>query len=291
MDTEYARQQLKELLNASRPGRELAMEIAGLLASCFKKEVDVTIRLHQEEEVLFYSTLPEDEAGFFVSVGRADEAAGRPGPAFGRAFPLLGSGYEGYVVLEGSREQQVTVGEDGQRFMQACSFAIAYCLLAERSVENYRLDPLTGIPGRPAFQEALKEFMDSGNKGYLLAARPDVRHNRTGYWNDEDEERFCWLARKSQSVFARSYRISDTMVAMLTDETDRERVFEGLQELSEGAGTVGAVYLPLASLQAEHVFERLEECMMQCENGTIHGPERMPLPLPFWNADRKRTGR
>ena len=287
METDYARKQLLELLREGKLGKDLAMEIAGLLASFFPN-MDFTMGIYKDGAGLFYSTLPEDEAVFFSAVRKAGEAVSRPGPAFSQPIELfLGGGYGGFVVLEGERE--LVLVEAVRQFIEDCAFAAAFCLLAQKSEDNYQLDTLTGLPGRPRFQKTLEEIMEGGNEGYLLAACYDICHSHTGLWTSAEEENFCRLARRGQEIFGRAFRISDTVVAMLTENDDREMVFAGLQELSEETENIGAIYLPLSSLKPEHVYRQMHECMEQCTDGKVHGPMQMPARLPFWPAD-KRAG-
>lgn len=284
METDYARKQLTELLREGRPGNELAMEIAGLLASNFQG-LDFTMGLYKNGTGLFYSTLPDDEAMFFSAATRAEEITARPGATSSQTIALIpGRDYDGYIVLEGEgAEIPIAAGE--RQFMEGCAFAIAYCLLAQQSEENYQLDPLTGLQGRPSFQRVLADKKG----GYLLAACYDVGRSHTGYWTDEDEINFCQLAKKSQEIFGKSFRISDTVVAMVSENVDRAAIFAGLQELSDGPGNISAVFLPLTSLEPELVYRRLDECLAQCTDGKIHGPVRMPAKLPFWTVDGERT--
>lgn len=287
METDYARRQLAELLKEGRPGKELAMEIAGLLASDFQ-ELDFTMGLYKPGTGLFYSTLPDDEAMFFSTVTKAEEIMVRPGAVSSQTIALPGGDYEGYVVLEGEGAG-LPLAAGGRQFMEECAFAMAYCLLAQQSEEYYQLDPLTGLLGRPAFQKTLAETVADKKKGYLLAACYDVGRCHTGYWTGEEEKQFCRLAKKSREIFGKSFRISDTVVAIVTENADRAAVFAGLQELSDGPGNIGAVYLPLSYLEPELVYKRLDEWLEQCSDGKIHGPELMPAKLPFWTADGRRT--
>lgn len=283
------RKRLFELLQEERSGKTQALEIAGLLASYFQ-HLDLTIWFYRNGSGLFYSTLPEDEAAFYTAAIAAGKNEDRPGSKHCKWVELLpGGGYGGFAVLEGEPGGWLVDAEDCQ-FIQDCAFAMAFCMLLELTEANYELDPLTGVFGRPAFKLALKALLeDRHGKGYLLAACYDAPHGNTGYWTEGDDDNYRMLAERSQTLFGTAYRISDTVIAMLTDDTDRAKLFAGLQELTEVSGYVGAVYLPLSSLTTDNVFHRLDACIAQCSDGMIHGPERMPAKLPFRRTAEMRA--
>lgn len=288
MEVDYAKKQLMELLKEGRAGKELALEITGLLSSFFS-ELDLTVGLYKDGAGIFYSTLPEDEAAYYADVRKMEDLEERPGLVYSQHMELFPvGGYGGYVVLEGAKGHTLDM-DRGKQFVWDCGFAMAFCLLAQQSEENYQLDPLTGVLGRSAFRKALKASIDDGNEGYLLATCYDGPHSHAGYWTQQDEENFSLLAKRSQKIFGTAFQISDTMVAMLTDHANREEVFAGMQELSQGINTVGTVYLPLSGLTEENVFNRLNECIMQWSDGKIHGPITMPAKLKlFCTPEEKR---
>lgn len=290
MKVDYAKKQLMELLKDGKADKDLALEIAGLLASFFS-EFDLTLGLYKEGDGLFYSTLPEDEAAYYAGVKKKEEDfEHRPGLIYSHQMELLSAGgYGGYVVLEGKKEHEFDTDRE-QQFVWDCGLAMAFCLLAQQSEENYQLNPMTGIQGRSAFRETLRLSIEQGKKGYLLACCYDAPNSHTGYRSLEDEENFSMLAKRCQRIFGTAYQISESMVAMITDHANREDIFSGMQELSAGINTVGTIYLPLSGLTVESVFDRLEECITQWCDGGIHGPITIPAKFKIFMTPEEKRG-
>lgn len=290
METAYARQQLLDLVDKEEPGNGLALEIAGLLASYFS-ERDITIGLFREQKQFFYSTLPEDEASFYKASVSVEEMDERPGIIYCERIMLSpGGGYTGYLVLEGGAGCS-PVTDEVHCLIQACAFSMAFCFATQRSQDQVQLDPQTGLPGRHAFLKSMEASLNSGRNGYLLAVCYDAPHSHVGYDTRESKERFCEMAKQSQLLFERAYRISDTTVVMLTNQENREDLFSSLQKLSELDVDIGAVYLPLSGLTAENVFQHLAVCLAKCVDGKIHGPMVLPQVLkPFRISEGGRGG-
>ncbi len=139
---------LKELAEKSPAGEELAMEAAAMLSLLMAgQDGRCTIHLLRgDTTVFFYSSLPDDEAGFWRCPLPAVEERCRIRND-SRAFVLSDMGkYEGFLILEESQGGSGLASEDTENLLWIFQLFWCTCLLADESEKNFFTDPVTELP-------------------------------------------------------------------------------------------------------------------------------------------------
>ncbi|MCH5249985.1 MAG: hypothetical protein J1E98_08630 [Lachnospiraceae bacterium] len=281
---------LKELSGKSPAGKELAMEAASLFSFLMAgQDGRCTVHLLKEDTtVLFYSSLPDDEAGFWKCPLSAAKERGqiREGSQI-LTLPPVGK-YEGFLILEDCRGGNGFTSEDMESLLWIFQSFWCMCLLAEEAENNYFTDPVTELPGITVFKQAVSQSMESKQEGYLVVARVPVRPERPYSENSMDcriQElaRYC---RKTEGITA--YRIAADMIAVLA-EGEKGMALDYMQKIMLLLPETSLFLTSLAFLKEEKVLTRIQEEMGKLGEGSTAIKTGRPSPrLPIFTKGREK---
>lgn len=281
---------LKELSEKSPAGKELAMEAAAMLAILMTgQDGRCTVHLLKENTtVLFYSSLPDDEAAFWRCPLSAVEkrARVREGSQI-YILPLLNK-YEGFLVVEECRGENRVALEDTESLLWVFQLFLSMCLLAEEAEKNYLIDSVTELPGITVFKQAVSQIMTSGQEGYLVVARVPVSLERPYSENSMDcrIQELAGYCRKTERITA--YRIAADMIAILA-EGERGAALEYMQKIMLLLPEASLFLTSLEFLEKEKVLTRIQEEMGKMSEGSTVINTCGPSPrLPIFTQNGGR---
>lgn len=281
---------LKELSGKSPAGKELAMEAAAMLSLLMAGQKGrCTIHLFKEDTtVLFYSSLSDDEAGFWrcpLSAVEEREHLREGSQIF--ILPTLGK-YKGFLILEECREGNGFSPEDTENLLWIFQSFWCMCLLAEEAENNYFTDPVTELPGINIFKQAVSQNMDSGQEGYLVVARVPVRPERP-YSENSMDCRISELAgycRKTKGI--KAYRIAADMIAVLA-EGGKGTALDFMQKMMLLLPEISLFLTPVELLEKDKVLTRIQEEMNKLrEGGTVINTACTSPRLPIFTKGREK---
>lgn len=283
---------LKELSEKSPAGKELAMEGAAMLAFLMAgQDGRCTIHLLKgDATVLFYSSLPDDEAGFWRCPPSAAEERSRVRNG-SQVFilPDLGK-YEGFLILEECRGGSGLASEDTESLLWIFQLFWSACLLAEDAEKNYFTDPVTELPGITVFKQAISQIIASGQEGYLVVARVPVRPERPYSENSMDcrIQELAGYCRKTEGITA--YRIAADMIAVLA-EGEKGAALDYMQKIMLLLPETSLILTSLAFLEKEKVLTQIQEEMGKLGEGSTAIRTSCPSPrLPIFAKNREGDG-
>lgn len=281
---------LKELSGKSPAGRELAMEAAAILSFLIAgQDGRCTVHLFKEDATaLFYSSLPDDEAGFWRCSLSAAEERGRirEGSQI-LTLPALGK-YEGFLILEDCQRGSGFTSEDMESLLWIFQSFWCMCLLAEEAENNYFTDPVTELPGITIFKQAVTQSMDSGQEGYLVVARVPVCSERPYSENSMDSriQELAGYCRQTEGITA--YRIAADMIAVLA-EGEKGTALDYMQKIMLLLPETSLFLTSLAFLEKGKVLTRIQEEMGKLREGGTVINTACPSPrLPIFTKGRER---
>lgn len=281
---------LKELSEKSPAGEDLAMEAAAMLAFLMAgQDGRCTIHLLKgDTTVFFYSSLPDDEAGFWrCPLSVAEERSRiRNGS---RVFKLSDLGkYEGFLILEECQGGNGLTSEDMESLLWIFQLFWSMCLLAEESEKNYFTDPVTELPGIAVFKREVAQVIDSGQEGYLVVARVPV-HLERPYSENSMDCRLQELAeyfRDKEGVTA--YRIAADMIAVLA-EGDKGEAIDHMQKIMLLLPETSLFLTSLALLEKEKIITKIQEEMGKLGEGSTEIETSRPSPrLSIFTKDKEK---
>ncbi len=279
---------LKELSEKSPAGKELAMEAAAMLSFLMAgQDGRCTVHLLKgDTTALFYSSLPDDEAGFWNCPLSAVEERGlaREGS---QIFTLSSLGeYGGFLILEDCRGGNGFTPEDTETLLWIFQLFWCRCLLAEEAEKNYFTDPVTELPGITAFKQAVLLSMNSGQEGYLVVARVPVSLERPYSENSIDcrIQELAGYCRKMEGITA--YRIAADMIAVLA-EGEKGTALDCMQKIMLLLPETSLFLTSVKFLEKEKVLTRIQEEMGKLGEGSTVIKTACSSPrLPIFTKDR-----
>lgn len=281
---------LKELSEKSPAGEDLAMEAAAMLALLMAgQDGRCTIHLLKgDTTVFFYSSLPDDEAGFWRCPMSAVEERSRVRNG-SRVFMLSDLGkYEGFLILEECHGGNGLTSEDTESLLWIFQLFWSMCLLAEESERNYFTDPVTQLLGIAVFKQAVSQIIDSGQEGYLVVARVPVRLERP-YSENSMDCRLLELAeyfRKKKGITA--YRIAADMIAILV-EGEKGTAIDHMQKIMLLLPETSLFLTSLVLLEKEKVLTKIQEEISKLGEGSTEIETSRPSPrLSIFTKDREK---
>lgn len=281
---------LKELSEKSPAGEELAMEAAAMLALLMAgQDGRCTIHLLKgDTTVFFYSSLPDDEAGFWKCPLSAVEERSRVRNG-SRVFMLSNLGkYEGFLILEECQEGNGLTSEDMECLLWIFQLFWRMCLLIEESEKNYFTDPVTELPGIIAFKREVSQIIDSRQEGYLVVARVPVYLERPYSENSMD----CRLQELAgyfrEKEGATAYRIAADMIAILA-EGEKGAALDHMQKIMLLLPETSQFLTSLALLEKEKIITKIQEEMGKLGEGSTKIETSCPSPrLSIFIKDGKK---
>lgn len=281
---------LKELSEKSPAGEELAMEAAAMLAFLMAgQDGRCTIHLLKgDATVFFYSTLPDDEAGFWRCPLSAVEERSlvRNGS---RVFMLSDLGkYEGFLILEECQGGNGLTSEDMESLLWIFQLFWNMCLLAEESEKNYFTDPVTELPGIAVFRRSVSQIIASGQERYLVVARVPVYLERTYSENSMDcrLQELAEYFREKDGLTA--YRIAADMIAILT-EGEKGVALDHMQKIMLLLPETSLFLTALALLEKDKILTKIQEEMGKLGEGGTEINTCCPIPrLSIFINDREK---
>lgn len=172
----------------------LAMEVIAFGTSLFADGLEHTIKIESDigKEVLFYSSLPEDEARFWHHPIKIIQELQRPDINSCRKYHWMGIGsLEGVWILENQKRKIPILHREEQEVIKLAFLSATTCLLAEEARNNAEKDSLTGMRGKKAF---LRELLESSSD-YLIA----VRNTFSNRERDSDILRLAEICKEVQA--------------------------------------------------------------------------------------------
>lgn len=270
---------LKELSEKSPEGEELAMEAAAMLELLMAgQDGRCTIHLLKgDTTVFFYSSLPDDEAGFWRCPLSAVEERSRVRNG-SRVFKLPDLGkYEGFLILEECQGGNGLMSEDMESLLWIFQLFWCICLLEEESERNYFTDPVTELPGIAVFKREVSQIIDSVQEGYLVVARVPVRLERPYSENSMDcrLQELAEYFREKEGITA--YRIAADMIAILT-EGDKGEAIDHMQKIMLLLPETSLFLSSLALLEKEKVLTKIQEEISKLGEGSTEIETSRPSP-------------
>lgn len=281
---------LKELSEKSPAGEESAMEAAAMLAYLMAgQDGRCTIHLlKRDKTVFFYSSLPDDEAGFWRCPLSAVEERSRVRNG-SRVFKLSDLGkYEGFLILEECQGGNGLTSEDTESLLWIFQLFWRMCLLEDESERNYFTDPVTELPGIAVFKQTVSQIIDSGQEGYLVVARVPVRLERPYSENSMDcrLQELAEYFREKEGIMA--YRIAADMIAILT-EGDKGTAIDHMQKIMLLLPETSLFLTSLALLEKERVLTKIQEEIVKLGEGSTEIETSRPSPrLSIFIKDREK---
>lgn len=281
---------LKELAEKSPAGEELAMEAAAMLSLLMAgQDGRCTIHLLRGDiTVFFYSSLPDDEAGFWRCPLPAVEERCRIRND-SRAFVLSDMGkYEGFLILEESQGGSGLASEDTENLLWIFQLFWCTCLLADESEKNFFTDPVTELPGIAVFKQAASRIIASGQEGYLVVARVPVYLERPYSENSMDcrLQELAGYFREKEGITA--YRIAADMIAVLTDG-EKGTALDHMQKIMLLLPETSLFLTSLVHMEKEKVLTKIQEEMGKLGEGSTGIETSCPGPrLPIFIKDRNK---
>lgn len=281
---------LKELSEKSPAGKELAMEAAAMFSFLMAgQDGRCTIHLLKGDvTALFYSSLPDDEAGFWKCPLSAVEERGRIRED-SQIVTLSSLGeYGGFLILENCWGRNGFTSEDTKALLWIFQLFWCRCLLAEEAEKNYFTDPVTELPGITAFKQAVLLSMDSGQEGYLVVARVPVSLERPYSENSIDcrIQELAGYCRKMEDITA--YRIAADMIAVLA-EGEKGTALDYMQKIMMLLPETSLFLISVEFLEKEKVLTRIQEEMGKLEEGSTVIKTVCPIPrLPIFTKDKEK---
>ena len=280
---------LKELSEKSPAGEELAMEAAAILSFLMAgQDGRCTIHLVKgNTTVFFYSSLSDDEAGFWKCPLSAVEERSRDRNG-SQVFilPDLGK-YEGFLVLEECQGGSGLAPEDLESLLWIFQLFWSMCLLAEESEKNYFTDPVTELPGITVFKQAVSQIIVSGQEGYLVVARVPVHLERPYSENSMDcrLQELAGYFRKKEGITA--YRIAADMIAILT-EGEKGAALDHMQKIMLLLPETSLFLTSMVFLEKDKILTKIQEEMGKLREGSTEIKTSAPSPrLPIFMKDRE----
>lgn len=281
---------LKELSEKSPAGEELAMEAAAMLAFLMAgQDGRCTIHLLKgDTTVFFYSTLPDDEAGFWrCPISAVEERSRvRNGSQVFMLSDLVE--YEGFLILEECQEGKGLTSEDMECLLWIFQSFWRMCLLIEESEKNYFTDPVTELPGITAFKREVSQIIDSRQEGYLVVARVPVYLERPYSENSMDcrLQELAGYFRKKEGATA--YRIAADMIAILA-EGEKGAALDHMQKIMLLLPETSQFLTSLALLEKEKIITKIQEEMGKLGEGSTKIETSRPSPrLSIFIKDGKK---
>lgn len=281
---------LKELSGKGPAGKELAMEAAAMFSFLMAgQDGRCTVHLFREDTtVLFYSSLPEDEAGFWKCPPPAAEERAhlREGSQI-FILPDMGK-YRGFLIQEECRGGSGFSPEDTESLLWIFQSFWCMCLLAEEAENNYFTDPVTELPGITAFKQAVSQSMDSGKEGYLVVAKVPVCQERPYSENSMDcrIQELAGYCSKTEGITA--YRIAADMIAVLA-EGEKGTALDYMQKIMLLMPETSLFLTSVAFLEKEKVITRIQEEMGKLGEGGTVIKTACPSPrLPIFTKSREK---
>lgn len=281
---------LKELSEKSPAGEELAMEAAAMLAFLMAgQDGRCTIHLLRgDATVFFYSTLPDDEAGFWRCPLSAVEERSRVRNG-SRVFILSDLGkYEGFLILEECQGGNGLTSEDMESLLWIFQLFWNMCLLAEESEKNYFTDPVTELPGIAVFRRSVSQIIASGQERYLVVARVPVYLERPYSENSMDcrLQELAEYFREKDGLTA--YRIAADMIAILT-EGEKGVALDHMQKIMLLLPETSLFLTALALLEKDKILTKIQEEMGKLGEGSTEINTSCPIPrLSIFIKDREK---
>lgn len=281
---------LKELSEKNPAGEELAMEAAAMLAHLMAgQDGRCTIHLLKKDTaVFFYSSLPDDEAGFWRCPLSAVEERSRVRNG-SRVFKLSDLGkYEGFMILEECQGGNGLTSEDTESLLWIFQLFWRMCLLKEESERNYFTDPVTELPGIAVFKREVSQIIDSGQEGYLVVARVPVRLERPYSENSMDcrLQELAEYFREKEGITA--YRIAADMIAVLV-EGDKGEAIDHMQKIMLLLPETSLFLTSLALLEKEKVLTKIQEEIGKLGEGSTEIETSRPSSrLSIFTKDREK---
>lgn len=281
---------LKELERKSPAGKELAMEAAAMFAFLVSgKEGRCTVHLLKgDETVLFYSSLPDDEAGFWKCSFSAAEERGQ----FQKSCQILAlpeiSRYTGFCVLGENPSVNGSASGDTEILLWLFQSFWCMCLLEEEAQGNYWIDPVTNLQGINAFKRKVSQCMASWQEGYLVVARVPVHMERPYSENGMDcaLQELAGYCRKMEGMTA--YRIAADMIAVLT-EGEKGVALDYMQKIMLLLPETSLFLTSIAFLEKDKVLTRIHEEMGKLrEGGTAINTACPSQRLPIFAKNREK---
>lgn len=281
---------LKELSEKSPAGEELAMEAAAMLAFLMAgQDGRCTIHLLKgDTTVFFYSTLPDDEAGFWrCPISAVEERSRvRNGSQVFMLSDLVE--YEGFLILEECQEGKGLTSEDMECLLWIFQSFWRMCLLIEESEKNYFTDPVTELPGITAFKREVSQIIDSRQEGYLVVARVPVYLERPYSENSMDcrLQELAGYFRKKEGATA--YRIAADMIAILA-EGEKGAALDHMQKIMLLLPETSQFLTSLALLEKEKIITKIQEEVGKLGEGSTKIETSRPSPrLSIFIKDGKK---
>lgn len=281
---------LKELSEKSPAGEELAMEAAAMLAF-FMAGQDGRCTIHLlkgDTTVFFYSSLPDDEAGFWrCPLSLVEERNRARNGSRVCKFSDLGK-YEGFLILEECQGGNGLTSEDTESLLWIFQLFWRMCLLAEESERNYFTDPVTELPGIVLFKWAVSQIIDSGQEGYLIVARVPVRLERPYSENSMDcrLQELAEYFREKEGITA--YRIAADMIAILV-EGEKGTAIDYMQKIMLLLPETSLFLTSLVLLEKEKVLTKIQEEIGKLGEGSTEIETSRPSPrLPIFISNREK---
>lgn len=281
---------LKELSEKSPAGEESTMEAAAMLAHLMAGQDGIcTIHLlKRDTTVFFYSSLPDDEAGFWRCPLSAVEERSRVRNG-SRVFKLSDLGkYEGFLILEECQGENGLTSEDTESLLWIFQLFWRMCLLEEESERNYFTDPVTELLGIAVFKREVSQFIDSGQEGYLVVARVPVRLERPYSENSMDcrLQELAEYFREKEGITA--YRIAADMIAVLV-EGDKGEAIDHMQKIMLLLPETSLFLTSLALLEKEKVLTKIQEEIGKLGEGSTEiETSRSSSRLSIFTKDREK---
>lgn len=173
--------ELKKVMDKKAYGIQMADEIFHLLCRSFQGGADCVVYYgYGGREILFRTTMPEDEAAFYRRDFLEHTESTRVGDKKTVWIWTENGVLCGMWVFEihaGAVESTEMVCREIALTAQAVFSA---CLLAEELEREQKRDCVTGLYGNVVFEDTLRQLMEQKADGYLIVARRPVRYDGCG---------------------------------------------------------------------------------------------------------------
>lgn len=255
---------LRKVMEGQEFGRLLAEQ--GLKELCVvlgdKVDLIVSISVKNMENYVF-STLPEDEAGYYFR--NPDETGiGSTGTrAEGKRTLKSGLGVKGVLsgvwvleVPDRAGEEEILEYKDLVPIMKAFLYC---CFLAEAYEDEQERDCFTGLAGERVFWQELRNIKE----GFLLAVRV--------FWDKETGEGLNGTVRKAAGCCSlvcpgKAYRIGPDVVSVLY-YGDKEGAVATMQELMHALPGGSFLMESLSETDKDIIYERIRNWAAECGSG------------------------
>lgn len=266
--------ELKKVMDKKAYGIQMADEIFRLLCGYCQGGADCTVYYgYGGREILFGTTMPEDEAAFYRRDFREHTESARVRDKKAVWIWTENGALRGMWVFEihdGAAESTEMVCRETVLAVQAVFSA---CLLAEELEKEQKRDSVTGLYGNVVFEETLRRFMEQKADGYLIAARRPVRYGGCGTAMNGTIQMLAETC--ISSGVPDIYRIGEDTVALLCME-GQEKAYAIAQQIAD-TGETDLCVTRISALEGGKVYPVIWRSLGRTE----HAGKAFGLHYPY----------